>query len=241
MNEHDISCKRLARALPDLPRWVEVRSMLLSGRCELFGADESGGARFAVSDPDREVIALVGRPDRSVVEQALSSTEGKGVVICPHEDSDHAQNGLSDWRMSPAALHRLSETARLPEEQDSRVRLLAPKEIGSLDVPPDLKLELTIVAPYCLIAATFDSNQPVSFCYVAWETEGLWDVSIDTLAEYRGRGLAVPAVFFLIGLMKEKRKQPVWGAEESNLASMRLASKLGFVPVDRLAVFHSPW
>jgi RimJ/RimL family protein N-acetyltransferase len=81
----------------------------------------------------------------------------------------------------------------------------------------------------------------VSFCYVAWETETLWDVSIDTLPSYRGRGLAVPAVFYLVALMKEKRKQAVWGAEESNLASMRLAAKLGFAPVDRLAVFHSPW
>jgi GNAT superfamily N-acetyltransferase len=215
--------------------------MLLSGRCELLGAEESEGSRFAVVDPDREVIALVGRPDKAVIEQALSCTEGKGVVICPYEDSEHAQDGLSDWRMSSAALHLLAETARLPEEQDARVRLLAPNEISSLDLPPDLKLELTIVAPYCLIAATFDANRPVSFCYVAWETETLWDVSIDTLAEYRGRGLAVPAVFFLIALMKEKHKLPVWGAEESNLASMRLASKLGFAPVDRLAVFHSPW
>jgi RimJ/RimL family protein N-acetyltransferase len=30
----------------------------------------------------------------------------------------------------------------------------------------------------------------------------------------------------------------VWGAVESNAASMNLAAKLGFVPVDRIFVFE---
>jgi RimJ/RimL family protein N-acetyltransferase len=33
-------------------------------------------------------------------------------------------------------------------------------------------------------------------------------------------------------------KEPVWGALESNVPSMRLAAKLGFVPVDRVFVFE---
>ena len=31
-------------------------------------------------------------------------------------------------------------------------------------------------------------------------------------------------------------RRPVWGAEDGNVASLRLAAKLGFEPVDRLAV-----
>jgi RimJ/RimL family protein N-acetyltransferase len=33
-------------------------------------------------------------------------------------------------------------------------------------------------------------------------------------------------------------KEPVWGAVEFNAPSMRLAAKLGFVPVDRVFVFE---
>jgi hypothetical protein len=40
---------KLALSLPDIPRCVETRSMLLSGRCELFGVDETGTLSFAVS------------------------------------------------------------------------------------------------------------------------------------------------------------------------------------------------
>ena len=90
------------------------------------------------------------------------------------------------------------------------------------------------------MATTVDEGRPAAFCYVAWETENLWDVSIETLPELRGRGLAALAVSFLFELMREKGKQPVWGAEESNIASMSLAAKLGFEKVDRLAVFFAP-
>lgn len=47
--------------------------------------------------------------------------------------------------------------------------------------------------------------------------EGLWDVLIDTL------------------------KEPTWGELESNAASIRLAARLGFVPVDRVFIFEPAW
>jgi hypothetical protein len=39
--------------------------------------------------------------------------------------------------------------------------------------------------------------------------------------------------------MHTQGKQPVWQAVEENPASWRLAQKLGFVPVDELALFES--
>jgi predicted GNAT family acetyltransferase len=81
-------------------------------------------------------------------------------------------------------------------------------------------------------------DAPVSFCYVAAETESLWDVSIDTLAGHRRRGYAALCAAYLIEHMCEKGKRPVWGAVESNAPSLGLAAKLGFVPVDRVFVFE---
>ena len=40
--------------------------------------------------------------------------------------------------------------------------------------------------------------------------------------------------------MAAQGKQPVWGAEDDNAASLGLARKLGFRAVDRLAVVHAP-
>jgi hypothetical protein len=33
---------------------------------------------------------------------------------------------------------------------------------------------------------------------------------------------------------------PVWGADETNLSSLRLAAKFGFVSADKVLVFHPP-
>jgi hypothetical protein len=87
--------------------------------------------------------------------------------------------------------------------------------------------------------AAFVGEVPVSFCYVASETEGLWDVAIDTLEEHRRRGHAAQCVSFLIRHMRHTAgKEPVWGAVEANVPSMSLAAKLDFVPVDRVFVFE---
>ena len=78
----------------------------------------------------------------------------------------------------------------------------------------------------------------MSFCYAASETETLWDVSIDTLEPWRGRGLARACCELLISHMARHGKSPVWGAVEGNFASMKMAERLGFRPVDTLTVFE---
>ena len=233
---------RLARLLPDLPRWIEVRSMLLSGRCEVFGLEEEPQPRFAICNSERELTGVVGRANRVAVDKAMAHVgRGKGVAICPFEDSDYLASLLPDRTPSPVALHLLGDNARMPEVPPGAVRLVVPEELSTFDhLPPALKDELKIVAPHCLIAATIVDQLPVAFCYVAWETDSLWDVSIETLAEHRGRGYAALSVAFLVEYMKNKGKNPVWGAEESNLPSMQLAAKLGFVKTDRLVLFHPP-
>jgi len=71
-------------------------------------------------------------------------------------------------------------------------------------------------------------------------TETLCDISIDTLEAYRGRGFAAPCIAYMVALMRERKKEPMWSALESNRASRRLAAKLGFVEVDRMSVFLPP-
>jgi predicted GNAT family acetyltransferase len=71
-------------------------------------------------------------------------------------------------------------------------------------------------------------------------TGSLWDLSIDTLQPFRRCGYAGLCAAYVIDQMNREGKRPVWGAAESNEASLRLASKLGFRPVDRITVFWRP-
>ena len=48
------------------------------------------------------------------------------------------------------------------------------------------------------------------------------------------QGYAARCVSHMVDEMRRRGKEPVWAAEETNAPSMRLAAKLGFVPVDGL-------
>ncbi|WP_290650626.1 hypothetical protein [Aquisalimonas sp.] len=66
--------RALARMLPDLPRWVEARALLLWGRCELCGLHEAPELSFVVGDPATERIAVVGSPAVDGVVAAVERT-----------------------------------------------------------------------------------------------------------------------------------------------------------------------
>jgi GNAT superfamily N-acetyltransferase len=237
--------RRLAALLPDIPRFLETRGMLLEGCCELLGAEEGDdGPSFVARGlyPEERLVSVVGRPADEWVAEAVARNEDSGAVIAMPENAASVARTLPGWQMRLAVLHLLGEggLARAPEGE---VRLLSGTE-GLHVLPPGLRAGLRAELEGALrrstpLAATFVEGVPVSFCYVASETEGLWDVSIDTLDGYRRRGYAARCAAFMVRHMRETTgKEPVWGALETNAASMNLAASLGFVPVDRYFVLE---
>lgn len=228
-----------AMSLPDTPRWVETRSLLVSREGKIFGVDETAGKlSFIVCSSTKKLICIVGSPNQKAVEQAVTYVGEGSEIIAALESSNYITQILPNWRSQIAWLHTLTDPRKLPKVPPGKVRLLSTDEIGNLKhLPTDLQTELAIASDSCSIAATIADDVPVSFCY-AVETETLWDISIATLAAHRNRGYAALCVAYMVEYMHQKGKQPVWGAEESNLPSMKLAAKLGFVPVDRLILLH---
>jgi hypothetical protein len=177
---------RLARSLPDVPRWIETRSMLLSGDCELFGLRE-GGADFVVRGP--VLISVVGRPSRDAIREAAS--RGRVDLLAFPENRDHISAALPGWTGVRAVLHLPGDAPQLPEVPGGSVRRLSASEIDVIEaLPPDLRSELESAAGESPIVAALEDGRPVSFCYAASRTEGLWDVAIDTLEGHRRRGHA---------------------------------------------------
>jgi hypothetical protein len=233
------STRSIARRLPDIPRWVEARSLLLSGDCEIFGLADGASLSFAVRDPSTGSVIVVGRPDPSAVRAAVRGIMHDGTLVAAEDETPWLAETLDGWTRTRAILHSLPDFARLPAVDDA-VRFLDPRTIDRLDIPAQLARELRIGAEDSEIAATFVDDRPVAFCYAGSTTESLWDVAIDTLSQHRRRGHAASCAAHMIRYMQPRAKSPVWGAVEENLSSLHLAQKLGFTPADSIVLFEPP-
>jgi GNAT superfamily N-acetyltransferase len=213
---------------------------LLKGECELFGLDKQNGLAFVINSSVFGLVSVVGHPAMNAIENAVAGIHNQSLVLATPDNCRHVSQALPGWKSDSARIHLLADSSQLPAPDETVVRLLLPAELDTAALlPTDLKEELRNASRYSPIAAALVEGLPVSFCYAAAETESLWGISIDTLARYRNRGYAGLCVSHMVKLMSGRGKRPVWGAEESNIASIRLARKLGFEPVDQLVVFRS--
>jgi GNAT superfamily N-acetyltransferase len=231
--------KQAANLLPDIPRWVETRSMLLNGRGEFLYAGHPPASDFVVRSINNWLISVVGHPTAKVLSDAIAKSRSEVEVLAVPENAEHVADILKSWQRSIAILHQLERPAPFQNRSDALVRFVDRNELDFVERDsPDLAEELFDALEFTDVAAVIVEDRPVSFCYAGGETETLWDISIDTLPACRRRGYAEQGVSFLIEQMMLRGKQPVWGAEESNVASLNLARKLGFRPVDRVMLFR---
>lgn len=253
---------RLAVALtrvPDLPRWIDTRGMLLSGRAVVFG-EAAGGPGFVAAVPDAALASVVGRPPARVLQRTIASLTGDVNVLAQMEDADYVAAALPDWRRQRALIHILAEREPASAPIDPGTRLFNRHTAPAFDhVPDPLRRELldalngrtvsrfvpgllpaapAIASPATVpMAAVWAGGRPVAFCYPVWQTETLWDVSIETLPAYRRQGLGRRAAHRLMRHMRGTGRSPVWGALEANAPSRRLAASLGFLEAAGIAVF----
>jgi GNAT superfamily N-acetyltransferase len=230
----------LAALLPDTPRWVETRSLLLSGRCEVVGAGAKPSLPFVVVSSDLPLICIAGKADPHSIQEAIDKKGKFAEILAAPEDREHVSAILDGWIFQRAILHTLASPASLKRVRVENVRLMNPDEPVPGNVPEELAGELRIALRDSPVAAAYVGDLPVSFSYAGHVTETFWDISIDTLEGHRQRGLAMQCVVFLIDLFYERGLKPLWGSHEFNIASLRLAEKLGFQPVDELAIFLTP-
>ncbi len=236
----------MALALPDIPRWVEPRSLLFSGECEVFGFAEDGEAGeggFVVRDPEEAGVSVVGQTSARAIRDSVAREWEDETVFSPPEVRSLVSDALPGWEVGSAIFHLADDLSALLDIPTGTARIVKSSEIDFDALPDDLRPWLeTTFSRGTPVAAEFSDKRDghaasaVSFCCAVSITESLWDISVDTLPAHRNRGFAARCVSVMARHMLPLR--PVWAAEVSNTPSMRLAAKLGFVPVDALDVFR---
>lgn len=81
-----------------------------------------------------------------------------------------------------------------------------------------------------------EGDEVVSLCYAAAVADGLAEVDVVTLPEYRGRGLAGVVTRQFINECLRRGVAPTWDCFDYNAGSLRLAEGLGFAEL-----YHYPF
>ena len=87
----------------------------------------------------------------------------------------------------------------------------------------------------------FYENKLASTAYSAFIHDNYLEIGIETVEEYRGKGLAQYACSALIDYCLQNDFEPVWSCRFENTASCKLAQKLGFEPVSKRSYYKLPY
>jgi hypothetical protein len=119
----------------------------------------------------------------------------------------------------------LSGPLRQPLVPPLETRLLPPDDplwraddplLTSVDMPPG-----------AVLAAALDSGRVVATAHVTALSPRYADVGVFTLESYRSRGLSTYAAWLVMRAVLARGLTPVWSTGEDNVASQRVAEKLG--------------
>ncbi|MFQ5524857.1 MAG: GNAT family N-acetyltransferase [Thermoanaerobaculia bacterium] len=233
----------LLEIVPDHPVWIEARAALLDRECRLFG-DERG---YAIRSDRLRLGGIGGAASEALVLEAFSDIgghqeSGEWAVVIPKGFTSDARLALATWNATEADIFREPAGGLSTPERVSGADIRLPGAATAADLehlPGPLADELWEALERTDLAAAWVDGRAVSFCYVACETDTLWDISINTAEGYRRRGLAAATVGFLADRMRSRGKSAVWGAHSWNVASRTLAGELGFEPAGRLFLFEN--
>ena len=214
--------------LPDLPRWVEAHGVAADpdGWCEPLG----GG--LAIGHDATRVIIIAGAAEVDAAT-ALVAARPTHAVVFGGERSDLVAAFEARGRLVERVIvHTLADAEALPDLDGAA--LLG--DAAVTDVPPELAAELAWARARGPVWAVWVDGAPQSFAYALWRSPGWFDITIETLAGYRQLGLGTIAVTAMIRAERAAGREPVWAANEDNTASLALARRLGFTPIDEIWV-----
>jgi hypothetical protein len=219
----------IASELPDLPRWVEAHGIA----ADRDGWREPLGAGFALGHRAMKLAVVCGDADAAAT-RAFASAQPDLTVLCAIEREDLvAALRAVDRPLARAILHTLADPAQLPGG-DGAVPL--PDDAALDRVPRALAGELAWARTRGPIWCAYVDGEPASFAFAPWRSAGWFDVSVDTSPSARRLGLGTIVAAAMIRDERSRGREPVWGADEANVASLALARRLGFAPVDEIWV-----
>jgi len=232
-------CQVLANALEDTPQTVISISQLRRGLARAYVVGDPANFQAAVV----EDLGSPGEPmvfgrDALLLADLLPAISGwfcvnVSLAIAPALGPLLAERMGRSIRYYGDVYHTLTEpvanvtnpAVRQLTLSDLPLLEAAPPEIRGLD-PRRLLTEMTA-------ASAIIDSQIVALAINYARSAGYADIGVQTLPQWRKRGLATAAAAIVARTMQASGRTPVWSCGEDNQASLRVAQKLGFRKVSR--------
>ena len=208
------------------------------------------------------VLGPVGRPEAAVVRLHPASTEPAGFGDDP-ERLWTLLSWVGGWEaihVAPPVAERLAavidrETRRVPElieeiyflprgpvamQAHPDIRRLTNADIPLMEAATGaLRMEgwrlgsaAALVAEGIVAGAVVD-DELVAVGFTSCWSDRYAEIGIVTREDYRNRSLSTAAAALVCSAIERTGRIPVWSTSEENVASRRVAAKLGFVEVSR--------
>ena len=220
--------------LPDVPRWLYARSLLLSGAAEVCVSSSADAA--VILGPTTAV--LVGRPDADLVRCTVSDLPFVQDLLVQDDAVPVVHGALPGWGARRFVVHSLPRRYLPQSAVAPGVVVSMPLNAAVLaGLPDDVRAD---AADAPAAAVRLLKGVPVAVCAVSDMTEALWDVGIDTVGWARRQGHGRAAFHALAAAMACQGRQPVWAAYEDYPPSLAMAAHLGFQPILRMAELTPP-
>ena len=94
---------------------------------------------------------------------------------------------------------------------------------------------------YTKVAKAFTiiiDGKPASTAFCSSRHDNMFEIGIETIKEYQGKGLAYLVCAKLIEYCLDNALEPVWSCRLGNTGSVNLAKKLGFIETMRMPYYH---
>ena len=233
---------RLIETIDETPETVIPLHLIAQGACKVYSIGDPGTSTAVIvqgnnireepigigSDPEGLWALLRRLDDWKVVDVSPSVAPRLGAII-------REATGKRAWYYDDV-YHTL--TAPAPVIDEPAVREFTLDDTDLLEAAgvdgADFRGGLQAMLKAGTIAGAVVDGRIVGTAQTAAITDRYADIGVATDEKWRGRGFATAAASIVARRIQKTGRTPVWSCGEDNLASLRVAQKLGFEEVSRL-------
>ena len=234
--------RRLAENIDEIPETVIPLHLMMQGTCEVYSVGGPGTSSASIvqgdnlreepfgigNDPDGLWALLRNLDDWKVVDVSPTVAPKLGAII-------REATGKRAWYYDDV-YHAMTRPA--PTIGHPAVREFTRADMGLLQAAgvdgAGFRGGLLAMIEQGTIAGAVVDGRIVATAQTAAITARYADIGVATGECWRGRGFATAAASIVARRIQETGRTPVWSCGEDNMASLRVARKLGFKEVSRL-------